>query len=1038
MKSTGSNPYDSATFGTSLSLRVDGGVGSVSINPSGRDVVLAGRRGIYVVDLDDPFSPPRWLHHLTSWEVADVQWSPHISKPSWIVSTSNQKALLWNLARNGEDAIEHVIHGHSRAITDINFHPQNPDLLATCSVDTFVLAWDTRAPKKPIYAVEDWRAGASQVKWNYQNEHILASAHNDYFYIWDLRNNSKPINKICAHDRKINGVDFSRTNANELISCSNDQTVKFWDLSQDIEAPVSVIRTTFPVWRARNLPFGEGCAIIPLRGGGNSAYLAKRPQPGEDITLDPQAVFKGHSDRVTDFLWRSRHKTDSEYDDREFQLVTWSKDCDLKLWGLGDDLYGKLNHLRGNPIKERFPNYRYNTYAKEPKKDFKRRNGLNSLNLSNEMFVSGRADTKNTTDHLNWMSGVRIGRSAYAQHSTNNDTNADYSSFEHGLDNLGEEVSVIGHKFPRIKFENISVSTGILVLSLAGPWHVNNSDDLIYLRVEIKFPKDYPSSPPTFKIEENRELAKGTRMEILADLAEITRIYSKYSKFSLEICLRHLMGDKSDISTLEAEITQHDKTNDFYNVDAIDEIDDLQSLPSSSEDEIEEDEEYTDDDGDGDFVPALQTSRTLTNEAMFDSTPLPKGCGAVWSRQGKLVCFFMPKNQKAFNDKPNKRRSLLKFDHSKQVLFDDDELSDDSLSDDFNDILRKDLSSRRRIPGVFRIQNFKQTLSNYNSDRLSSVHATETVRTGTSYESEVTKNVVAVFDFSELIPTKYDLADEYKVVGESADTLALYNSEICAKHGYAELSDTWRVLATVFSNDFDWGIHPLGESWLIRELMGYYERMGDVQMLAMMACIIEVSRKQRGRYVMIQEPDVFKPLSMNDNNQTFQRDYRLQSMSSNESNYRLPFSRSSSVVTKENEKSIQVKIEMLNEGQMGFIEDPFHVESDLSSEDDIKFNKYRNEYASILYAWGFILRRSEILKFNFDTKSTLHIPNEKFQTKVKVSKSDRNCAYCGLNIKRRILVCFKCGHVLHTDCGQEWWEQGEVCASGCGCTCMED
>ncbi len=36
------SPYESVTFGNSLSLRVDGGVGAVSINPSGRDVVLAG------------------------------------------------------------------------------------------------------------------------------------------------------------------------------------------------------------------------------------------------------------------------------------------------------------------------------------------------------------------------------------------------------------------------------------------------------------------------------------------------------------------------------------------------------------------------------------------------------------------------------------------------------------------------------------------------------------------------------------------------------------------------------------------------------------------------------------------------------------------------------------------------------------------------------------------------------------------------------------------------------------------------------------
>ncbi|KAH3681786.1 hypothetical protein WICPIJ_007225 [Wickerhamomyces pijperi] len=1064
-----STPYDSSTFGNSLSLRVDNGVGSISINPSGRDVVLAGRRGIYVVDLDDPFSPPRWLHHLTSWEVADVQWSPHLhDKPSSVISTSNQKALIWNLARSGDEAIEMVLHGHSRAITDINFHPSNPDLVATCSVDTFVLAWDTRAPKRPVYAVEDWRAGASQVKWNYQNPNLLASAHNNYFYVWDLRNSFKPIHKVYAHDRKINGVDFSRTNENELISCSNDQTVKFWDLSKDVQKPQSVINTDFPVWKARNLPFGEGCAVIPLRGGNNSIYVAKKPVPdAPNVQLDPQAVFKGHTDRVTDFLWRSRNHTDTAYDDREFQLVTWSKDCDLKLWGVNEDLYPKLNHRRGKPIPQPYSPYSYTTYREEPPqrdtvKPFASNSSF-SLNLThNEMFVSGRTDQKNATDHLNWISGVRIGRSAYNANQMT-ETNSDYNSFEQILDNLGEEVSVIGHKFPKVKFEKISVSTGVLILSLAGPWNVTNPDDLIYLRVEIKFPQAYPSQPPVFKIEENRELTKESRVEILTDLSEITSIYSRHDKFSLEICLRYLMGDRMDVSKLEAEITaQQDQghLNDIYNLPP--NIDDLDSLPSSSDHEVEEyygdDNDSTDGElGDDELVPGLQMTQTLTNDSnkMFDSTPIPKGCGAVWSRQGKLVCFFMPKNSQAFNEgHDDSRKTLMKFDHTKQVLFDNDELSDGSLSDDFNDILRKDLSSRRRIPGVFRIQNFNQSFSGAGS----SIHAaTETVRTGVSStyqrsqieaedDDQPTKNVVAVFDFSDLIPTKYDLADEYKVVGDTAEALSLYNSEICAKYGYTELSDTWRVLSTVFSTDFDWGVHPLGKTWLIKELMTYYERLGDVQMLAMMTCIIEVSTAQLKEARAAVEPDIFKPLvkehNSYTNNMTYQRDYRLRSMSSNESTYRLPFSRSSSVVTKENERSINVKIEMFNEVQMGFMEDEkqkLKNDFDLLGEDQYsKFNDYRSEYANILYAWGFILRRAEILKFNFDTNATVHVlHDEEFQTKLKVPKADKVCVYCGLKVARRIFVCFNCDHAQHTDCGQIWWAENDECPTGCGCHCME-
>ena len=71
------NPFHSPTFGNSLSLRVDGAIGAMSLSPNGRDAVLAGRKGLFIIDLDDPFLAPRWLHHITSWEVADVQWYPH-------------------------------------------------------------------------------------------------------------------------------------------------------------------------------------------------------------------------------------------------------------------------------------------------------------------------------------------------------------------------------------------------------------------------------------------------------------------------------------------------------------------------------------------------------------------------------------------------------------------------------------------------------------------------------------------------------------------------------------------------------------------------------------------------------------------------------------------------------------------------------------------------------------------------------------------------------------------------------------------------
>ena len=41
-----------------------------------------------------------------------MQWSPFPARDFWVVSTSNQKALVWNLAAPSRGQIEHVLHAH--------------------------------------------------------------------------------------------------------------------------------------------------------------------------------------------------------------------------------------------------------------------------------------------------------------------------------------------------------------------------------------------------------------------------------------------------------------------------------------------------------------------------------------------------------------------------------------------------------------------------------------------------------------------------------------------------------------------------------------------------------------------------------------------------------------------------------------------------------------------------------------------------------------------------------------------------------------
>lgn len=56
----------------------------------------------------------------------------------------------------------------------------------------------------------------------------------------------------------------------------------------------------YPVWRARNLPFGRGVLSLAQRG---EAALEMYTQ-GETPDLVPVERFEGHTDVVKEFVWR--------------------------------------------------------------------------------------------------------------------------------------------------------------------------------------------------------------------------------------------------------------------------------------------------------------------------------------------------------------------------------------------------------------------------------------------------------------------------------------------------------------------------------------------------------------------------------------------------------------------------------------------------------------------------------------------------------------------------------------------------------------
>jgi len=176
----------------------------------------------------------------------------------------------------------------------------------------------------------------------------------------DEQKGSVPVVVIKAHDAKIYGIDWDRRYRHKMVTCSLDKTIKFWDvreLSSSLadssidfhhtlpapDTPTAIIRTNYPVWRARNLPFGHGVLSLPQRGEKDLEMFGGSEAPVER--------FEGHDDVVKEFVWRTRGGDDASFEDREFQLVTWSKDRTLRVWPVGSEITERVGYEYGATIR---------------------------------------------------------------------------------------------------------------------------------------------------------------------------------------------------------------------------------------------------------------------------------------------------------------------------------------------------------------------------------------------------------------------------------------------------------------------------------------------------------------------------------------------------------------------------------------------------------------------------------------------------------------------------------------------------------------
>lgn len=70
------------------------------------------------------------------------------------MQSNNRVEVLSFVGGDGYDlTTTHSLRAHTRVVSDINWHPTEADILASCSIDTFIHVWDIRDQRRPCLSL---------------------------------------------------------------------------------------------------------------------------------------------------------------------------------------------------------------------------------------------------------------------------------------------------------------------------------------------------------------------------------------------------------------------------------------------------------------------------------------------------------------------------------------------------------------------------------------------------------------------------------------------------------------------------------------------------------------------------------------------------------------------------------------------------------------------------------------------------------------------------------------------------------------------
>lgn len=272
---------------------------------------------------------------------------------------------------------------------------------------------------------------------------------------------------------------------------------------------------------------------------------------------------------------------------------------------------------------------------------------------------------------------------------------------------------------------------------------------------------------------------------------------------SLEAILRYLLGERN----LEESLLWLKKGQESVDPESPQDLD-----LSSSDEEDEGLGRYV-----GEHSESMEASDPMiaVSNAQYN-VPLPKACGALWAEDGRLVCFFPPRQEKESSLLDLSIKASDRSSGSRKNIFEDfGRLHSDPIrqkrgastletiesgdSDmEYSSAFSSSSSSSSDNMGLPRHHFMPSMAWRGDSHQGPAVDDSQKSSGDTGFAKStvmISGNYIAIHDLTQLLPAKKHLANAYTIHGGSSG--CAHNSRIARESGDSDLADVWSFLELI-------------------------------------------------------------------------------------------------------------------------------------------------------------------------------------------------------------------------------------------------